>query len=336
MSMGSDFSRNLLSSSSSTCRNCLYYISQKWCISRYSSSNQGECCSTTDYSGYCYGQGSYVCSNDDDIEGTPGTNNNGGYIMCPSYSSDCGTLSRSFYYHGQSSTFEKDYIPSSVVCVYQVTSSSAYADSLKIEVKNATGVDINVYTSSSSYNYDKEGSMYWNDTKTVSLSTSTDVYIMVHPTSSSNGVEIDVELVEPHSEIAAVALVFIIIGSICCFVAIVVCIVFGVIYCVAKGAQASINNQGRANNMAAAAALTTSLLQSSKTLPLLQTSQPTCCIRGRCCILIPICTRTLHTIQITQCSHKWVFLPTTSQEWSPLWWVRNPIAPVQPPENKLD
>ncbi|CAI2363588.1 unnamed protein product [Moneuplotes crassus] len=333
-SMAFDFGRNLLSSSSSICRSCIENTSQKWCVSRYSSSNQGECCSTSDTSGYCYGQSSYVCSNDDDIEGTAGTNNYGGYILCPSYSSDCGSLSKSFYYNGQSSTFEKNYIPSSVVCVYQVTSSSISANGLKIEVKNATGVDINVYTSSSSYNYDKEGSMYWNDTKTVSLSTSTDVYIMVHPTSFFNGVEIDVESVKTYSEIAEVALVFVIIGSICCFMIIMGCIIFGVIYCVAKGAQGSINNQGRANNMAVAVVnndIPPPIYQNPPPAP----NQPGYMIHQPQMMYIDPNTNQNIAYDPNNAMQPQMGIPSNNQPGMEPVMVGNPIAPVQPPENKL-
>ncbi|CAI2372722.1 unnamed protein product [Moneuplotes crassus] len=242
--------RYLLSSSSSTCRTCLENSNQKWCIFK-GVSNSGECCSSSSTSGYCAGDGVYVCSDDSKIDGTAGLNTNGGYILCPTYYSDCGTLTQNIYYSDQTWSTKRRSISSDAVCVYKIKSTATFIKSLTIDVNNATNADITVFTSFEDYDYEKEGSMSTGDTKAVSIEYNSEVYVVVHPTSSTNSIDIDFQVGNSESTLSAGAIVGIVMGTICCFF-ILMCGTVGTgVYCAIKKCRRHLGNPGTANNHAA-------------------------------------------------------------------------------------
>ncbi|CAI2377143.1 unnamed protein product [Moneuplotes crassus] len=101
--------------------------------------------------------------------------------------SDCGTLTKRVGYSGQTWNTTGSYITLNVVCVYKLTSTSTYINGIKI--------DVTVFASSSAYDDDKESSMSTGGTKTVSIDWDFAIYIVVHPTSSSNAIDIDYKAV---------------------------------------------------------------------------------------------------------------------------------------------
>ncbi|CAI2362260.1 unnamed protein product [Moneuplotes crassus] len=120
--------RDLSTSSRSTCRTCVKSSSQRWCSITGNYQYYGDCCYSWDYSGYCSGSSSYVCSNSSNIGG------NGGLILCPYSSSDCNSRTKTIYYTGINYTLSNTYIDSSSVCSYIVQTSNSSIKSLEIYV----------------------------------------------------------------------------------------------------------------------------------------------------------------------------------------------------------
>ncbi|CAI2371486.1 unnamed protein product [Moneuplotes crassus] len=229
---------------------CLENSSQKWCILK-GIEGIGECCSVSDNYDYCDGGDIFICSNDPKIDGTAGSNTNGGYILCPSSSSDCGTLNRTVSYTGSKSSISENFLPSDVVCVYNITSKSSFANSLKIDVISAVNADITIFTSSRDYDYDKKGSMNSGSSKSVTLARNSSVYIVVQPTSSSNRIDIDYKAQKTTTDLGSGAVIGIVIGSLFCFI-IIVGILLSVRYCNAKNAHRIMDYQENENNRAVA------------------------------------------------------------------------------------
>lgn len=150
--------------------------------------------------------------------------------MCPTYSSDCGTLTAELNFSGDNSSFSQNFITSNVVCVYKITSTSFVSNAVELEVKSATNLAIDVYTSSSSNKYSHKGSMEDEDKKTVDLDRTTDVYIVVEPESGTNRLDIEFTSVYRESTLSAGAIIGIVLGSVICFALIIGGVVFGIIF----------------------------------------------------------------------------------------------------------
>ncbi|CAI2373614.1 unnamed protein product [Moneuplotes crassus] len=114
-------------------------------------------------------------------------------------------------------------------------------------------VYITVFANSSAYDYYKEGSMSTGGTKTVSIDWDSAVYIVVHPTSSSNAIDIDYKAVRTAKTVSVGAVIGIVLGSICCFIIIIDGIIGTAVFCSIKKAQMDLRNQAETNNGAATA-----------------------------------------------------------------------------------
>ncbi|CAI2372721.1 unnamed protein product [Moneuplotes crassus] len=89
------------------------------------------------------------------------------------------------------------------------------------------------------------------DTKAVYIEFNSEVYVVVHPTSSINSIDIDFQVGNSESTLSAGAIVGIVMGTICCFFILMCGAVPTGVYCAIKKARRHLGNQGTANNHAA-------------------------------------------------------------------------------------
>ena len=121
--------RNLqYSTSAADWRTCLQG-STKWC--RFGTSKiEGECCTLGSTSGRCSGTGSYICSNNVNID------TEAGYGLCPGDSTNWGRYDINLNYVGDSETRGEIAIASNTVCVFKIDVSSGFVKNVKIKIGN--------------------------------------------------------------------------------------------------------------------------------------------------------------------------------------------------------
>ncbi|CAI2361339.1 unnamed protein product [Moneuplotes crassus] len=237
--------RTLASSSPSTCRSCVESSSERWCTEKgITTPSEGDCCDSGDSSGYCSGSNSYVCSNSNNIDSAE-SQYNGGLILCPTKSSDCGKRNRKLSSSSDSENITESLISSSSVCVYRIYTTSSLVKSVEIEINDSTRATITIFTGPRSKNeYAYKGTLKEADRKSVTVDENNDAYIVVEPSSLLNRVDIDVQAstASLKGKSSAGVVVGILFGVIC-GLAIVICaavIVIGV--CIKRRKEKSGNS----------------------------------------------------------------------------------------------
>lgn len=116
------------------------------------------------------------------------------------------------------------------MCSYKISSTSFFDNfnSVVLKLSDGTNLDVNVFTSSETDKFKHRGTMVTGDSKTVPLSSSTDVYIVVEPTSGTNNLNIQMTATETTSVNKTGLIIGLIVGGIL-FILLLVG-VFAVIY----------------------------------------------------------------------------------------------------------
>ncbi|CAI2365367.1 unnamed protein product [Moneuplotes crassus] len=204
--------RKLGTSSPETCRSCINSSSTRWCTSTGVYKTFGDCCNSYDYTGYCYGGSSFVCSNSTKID------SKGALILCPYDIYDCSIKSLYLGAIGNIYKLNNSHISSNSVCSYRLYTANSNVKSVEIKLVNLTGANITIFTNPSgkeSYTYNAK--MSAGSSRRVSLNEDYDVYVLVEPYISYNSFNITLE---PSEYTDKKNKVWIIVGTsfgICCF-----------------------------------------------------------------------------------------------------------------------
>ncbi|CAI2377271.1 unnamed protein product [Moneuplotes crassus] len=139
-----------------------------------------------------------------------------------------------------------------VICRNKILYAFCFPLPLNFKISHSN-MSIAVFAGSSAYDDDKESSISTGGTKTVSIDWDFAIYIVVHPTSSSNAIDIDYKAERTVKTVSVGAVIGIVLGSICCFIIIIGGIIGTAVFCSIKKAQMGLRNQAETNNGAATA-----------------------------------------------------------------------------------
>lgn len=164
-------------STAQDCKSCIGNGSKEWCKYRTSTS-YGYCCDLTHSSSYCGDSSSYLCSSD-----SSKFPQNAKEILCPKDYSSCGDQDQSLTSSTRSKTFTSNSISTSTICWYEVYASSSYISQITISAETLTSATLEIYGEGSSNSLVYKGSQ-GKESKTYSVGSYDNLYVLVRPTSS--------------------------------------------------------------------------------------------------------------------------------------------------------
>ncbi|CAI2363144.1 unnamed protein product [Moneuplotes crassus] len=213
------------STSSADCRTCINNSAQRWCASTGTEQTVGECCNSGDTTGYCASSSSgnsYVCSDSSNIESS------GGFILCPVDGTICGSRSHSLSDTSKRYILEHSSITSNVVCSYRLFTTNGDVSKAKIKATTLAGLTTTLFTGPRDKNeYAYKATLAANNEQSISFSTSTDAYLVVEPSSTTNSFSITIEINGGDSSAVVVWVVSIV--AICCCCG---CCGLGILLCI--------------------------------------------------------------------------------------------------------